>query len=117
MYHEWDYVDGSTNHRTNACCGKPWQAQLTGEATTFRERKIRIYFGHVSLLTSRARADALPAFASSSDQMLDWLAISAGVDGIFTDQPDVVVGWRNERMTQIKNGNPFRLLNDRPKSD
>ena len=63
------------------------------------------------------RTDALPAFASSSDQMLDWLAISAGVDGIFTDQPDVVVGWRNERMTQIKNGNPFRLLNDRPKPD
>jgi hypothetical protein len=33
------------------------------------------------------------------------------VDGIFSDQPDVVVGWRNRRLAEDGKGNPFRLLN------
>lgn len=60
------------------------------------------------------RTDALPAFAESGQQLLEWLAIDAGVDGIFADQPDVVVSWRAQRAVQGKPGNPFRLLNDTP---
>jgi glycerophosphoryl diester phosphodiesterase len=60
------------------------------------------------------RTDALPAFAKSGDQLLEWLAVGAGVDGIFADQPDVVVKWRSQRMAQVTQGNPFRLLNNRP---
>jgi glycerophosphoryl diester phosphodiesterase len=60
------------------------------------------------------RTDALPAFAKSGDQLLEWLAVGAGVDGIFSDQPDVVVKWRSQRVSQVTQGNPFRLLNDRP---
>lgn len=60
------------------------------------------------------RTDTLPTFAKSSEQLLEWLAVGAGVDGIFADQPDVVVKWRSERMSQVTQGNPFRLLNNRP---
>lgn len=60
------------------------------------------------------RTDALPQFAKSSEQLLEWLTVDAGVDGIFTDQPDVVLQWRAERLSQVKHGNPFRLLNNRP---
>ncbi len=60
------------------------------------------------------RTDALPAFAKSGEQLLEWLAVGAGVDGIFADQPDVVVKWRSQRMAQVTQGNPFRLLNNRP---
>lgn len=60
------------------------------------------------------RTDALPAFAESGEQLLEWLAIDAGVDGIFADQPDVVVSWRAQRTVQGRPGNPFRLLNDSP---
>lgn len=34
------------------------------------------------------RADALPAWASSYDELLRALVVEAGVDGFFTDQPD-----------------------------
>jgi glycerophosphoryl diester phosphodiesterase len=61
------------------------------------------------------RTDALPDFADSPEQMLEWLTVDAGVDGIFSDQPDFVVQWRSRRLTQLQNGNPFRLLNSRPK--
>ena len=60
------------------------------------------------------RTDVLPAFAKSSEQLLEWLAVGAGVDGIFADQPDVVVKWRSQRISQVNRGNPFRLLNSRP---
>lgn len=62
------------------------------------------------------RTDALPPFAKNAEQMLEWLTVEAGVDGIFADQPDVVVQWRSRRLAEVKGGNPFRLLNDRPKS-
>ena len=38
---------------------------------------------------------------------------SMQVDGIFADQPDVVVEWRIARKQQVNGGNRFRLLNDR----
>lgn len=59
------------------------------------------------------RTDALPGFVNASDQLLEWLTIDAGVDGIFADQPDVVVNWRNARIAAGGQGNPFRLLNSR----
>ena len=62
------------------------------------------------------RTDALPNFAESSTQYLDWLVIDGGVDGIFADQPDVVVQWRTAKGQQVSGANPFRLLNRRGRS-
>jgi len=59
------------------------------------------------------RTDALPEFAGSATEYLEWLVVAAGVDGIFADQPDVVVDWRNARRQQVNGGNSFRLLNER----
>ena len=39
------------------------------------------------------RSDDLPKFADSSDEVLDLLFNGAGVDGLFTDFPDVAVRW------------------------
>ena len=61
------------------------------------------------------RTDTLPDFADSGDQLLEWLTVDAGVDGIFADQTDFVIQWRSQRMAQVKSGNPFRLLNNKPK--
>jgi glycerophosphoryl diester phosphodiesterase len=57
------------------------------------------------------RADAMPAGVRDADLLLEWLTVEGGVDGIFADQPDVVVGWRNRRLAADGRGNPFRLLN------
>lgn len=57
------------------------------------------------------RSDSLPAFVKQGDEFLEWLTVQAGVDGIFADQPDLVVAWRNQRLQQAGRGNPFRLLN------
>ena len=57
------------------------------------------------------RTDALPEFAESAEQLLEWLTIVAGADGVFSDQPDVVVRWRTQRLSQDHDSNPFRLLN------
>ena len=59
------------------------------------------------------RTDALPGFAGSATEYLEWLVVAAGVDGIFADQPDVVVDWRTARRQQVNGGNAFRLLNER----
>ena len=59
------------------------------------------------------RTDALPGFAGSAAEYLEWLVATAGVDGIFADQPDVVVDWRTARREQVNGGNSFRLLNER----
>ena len=39
------------------------------------------------------RVDELPGVASSVDDLLSLLFTEAGVDGLFTDFPDVVVKW------------------------
>lgn len=57
------------------------------------------------------RSDSLPGFVKQGDELLEWLTVQAGVDGIFADQPDLVVDWRNQRLQQAGRGNPFRLLN------
>ena len=59
------------------------------------------------------RTDALPEYAASATEYLEWLVVAAGVDGIFADQPDVVVDWRNARRQQVNGGSSFRLLNER----
>jgi glycerophosphoryl diester phosphodiesterase len=59
------------------------------------------------------RTDALPAFAGTAAEYLEWLVAAGGVDGIFADQPDVVIDWRTARRQQVNGGNSFRLLNER----
>lgn len=59
------------------------------------------------------RSDALPEFVNQPETLLEWLTVHAGVDGIFADQPDIVIGWRNARIAAGGQGNPFRLLNSR----
>lgn len=57
------------------------------------------------------RSDSLPTFVKNGESLLEVLTVDAGVDGIFTDQPDIVLQWRNQRLQQAGRGNPFRLLN------
>ncbi|MCP4858924.1 MAG: glycerophosphodiester phosphodiesterase [Fuerstiella sp.] len=56
------------------------------------------------------RTDSLPDYASNATTMIDWLVREAGVDGIFTDQPDVLVSWRQIARTQRRVDGPFKLL-------
>lgn len=60
------------------------------------------------------RTDALPPFTAQAEDLLKWLVIDAGVDGIFSDQPDVVVNWRSQQLAKGGNSAPFRLLNNKP---
>jgi len=43
------------------------------------------------------RCDDLPPFASSAEEALEILCGDAGLDGVFTDFPDVVAAWRAAR--------------------
>ena len=61
------------------------------------------------------RTDALPSFVESANEYLELLVVAGGVDGIFGDQPDVVVQWRTTRRQQVNGGSPFHLLNERSK--
>ncbi len=63
------------------------------------------------------RSDALPEFAPSPDDLLNWLVRDAGVDGIFTDQSDVVLAWRNSIGDEAAKRGPFHLLNGRQKTN
>ncbi len=56
------------------------------------------------------RTDKLPDYAESSKQLLDWLVKDARVDGIFTDQPDVVLSWRRDANASGRIKGPFHLL-------
>lgn len=58
------------------------------------------------------RADHLPMFAESVDQLLDWLVQDNGADGIFSDHPDAVVRWRASTSPKSKSG-PFQLIRQR----
>ena len=42
-----------------------------------------------------ARADSLPKWAGSFDELLQAVLVTAGADGIFTDFPDKAVAWRD----------------------
>ncbi len=61
------------------------------------------------------RTDALPSFVESANEYLEWLVVAGGVDGIFADQPDVVVQWRTTRRQQVNGGSQFHLLNEHRK--
>ncbi|MDG1896665.1 MAG: glycerophosphodiester phosphodiesterase family protein [Fuerstiella sp.] len=56
------------------------------------------------------RTDALPDYAPSSKAMIDWLVREAGVDGIFTDQPDILLSWRQGVQAAGRLEGPFKLL-------
>ncbi len=43
------------------------------------------------------RVDDLPKCVSSADELLELLVNEAGIDGLFTDFPDVMVLWRSKR--------------------
>ena len=46
------------------------------------------------------RVDALPEGCVSSDELHEALFVAAGVNGVFTDFPDVTVRWREQDMRQ-----------------
>lgn len=56
------------------------------------------------------RTDDLPKFAESSSQLLNWIVRDAGADGVFTDQPDVVLKWRQAQGDKGARRGPFHLL-------
>ena len=43
------------------------------------------------------RVDDLPKCVRSADELLELLVNEAGIDGLFTDFPDVMVLWRSKR--------------------
>lgn len=58
------------------------------------------------------QADRLPQYADSPNALLDLLVRKSGVDGIFADQPDVVLAWRQAAMKSGPIRGPFHLLNN-----
>lgn len=56
------------------------------------------------------RTDSLPDYAPDSTTMIEWLVRDAGVDGIFTDQPDVLLSWRQIARARGRVEGPFKLL-------
>ena len=59
------------------------------------------------------RADRLPAYAESTDQLLDLLVKEGGADGIFTDHPDVVLQYRRYLEDRPSRPGTFHLLRNR----
>ncbi|MEZ6127639.1 MAG: glycerophosphodiester phosphodiesterase family protein [Planctomycetaceae bacterium] len=62
------------------------------------------------------RTDDLPEHAESPNAVLNLLVQKAGVDGIFTDQPDSVLSWRQAALKVGAIRGPFHLLNGGGKS-
>ncbi len=56
------------------------------------------------------RTDSLPDYAADPATMFNWLVREAGVDGIFTDQPDILLSWRQIARAQGRVEGPFKLL-------
>jgi len=56
------------------------------------------------------RTDSLPEYSESATELLDWLVKEARVDGIFSDQPDVVLEWRRIANESGPIKGPFHLL-------
>lgn len=60
------------------------------------------------------RTDQLPIWAATSDDLLDQLFNEAHVDGVFADQPDVVINYLKKTEARQVTRGPFHLLhNDR----
>jgi glycerophosphoryl diester phosphodiesterase len=60
------------------------------------------------------RTDSLPDYAPDTQTMIDWLVREAGVDGIFTDQPDILLTWRQNVQAAGRPEGPFKLLGNGP---
>lgn len=63
------------------------------------------------------RTDALPKNAGNMTELLDKLVREARVDGIFTDQPDAVLSWRQSVQREAGLRGPFHLLNGQPANE
>lgn len=70
-----------------------------------KEHALQVHVGTV-------RSDALPAGCSDPQILLTWLCREAGVDGVMTDHPDVVLRWRTENSESADRSGPFHLLNE-----
>ncbi|MEQ9406718.1 MAG: glycerophosphodiester phosphodiesterase family protein [Fuerstiella sp.] len=79
------------------------QPQITSLVRTARQHALQV---HVWTF----RTDDLPKYAPSADLLLQWLVRDGGVDGIFADQPDVVLAWRRTAYGQVRPNGPFHLL-------
>ncbi len=76
--------------------GPALSAIVTGKSKADRKVTALVKNAHAAKLLVHPytlRTDELPKFASSTDDLLDVLFREAGVDGLFTDFPDVVVRW------------------------
>lgn len=56
------------------------------------------------------RSDQLPIWAPNSDDLLEQLFRQSGVDGIFADQPDVVIDYLKKTESRQVTRGPFHLL-------
>jgi glycerophosphoryl diester phosphodiesterase len=59
------------------------------------------------------RADDLPMYAASMNDLLNLLVVDAGVDGIFADHPDLAIRWRQQNGRSKPAQGPFHLLQNR----
>lgn len=80
--------------------GEPY---LTKLVQTAHEHTLQV---HVWTL----RDDRLPKWATSSEDLIEWLVRNGGVDGIFTDFPDTVLTWRQKARNAPPIRGPFHLL-------
>ena len=67
--------------------------RLVEDNALVRDAQARGLVVHVYTL----RADRLPPFASTFDELLELIVLEAGVDGVFTDHPDLVVRFLSVR--------------------
>lgn len=73
-------------------------AIVSGTSSTNRQTTDLVTNAHAAKLVVHPytlRADELPKFANSMDDALAVLFTEAGIDGLFTDFPDVAVKWLN----------------------
>ena len=78
--------------------GPALDAIVSGKAKADRKVTDFVKHAHAAKLVVHPytlRADDLPKFADSMDDALEVLFTEAGIDGLFTDYPDVVVRWRD----------------------
>ncbi|MEP3482427.1 MAG: glycerophosphodiester phosphodiesterase family protein [Fuerstiella sp.] len=61
------------------------------------------------------RTDQLPRWAATSDELLNLLFNEARINGLFADQPDVVLHYLEKTATRQADRGPFHLLNDNGK--
>lgn len=93
----------------------PLHAVLTSEPGQPPHVTDLVHMAHQHALLVYVRTfqtDRLPEYAESPASLLDLLVRKSGVDGIFTDQPDVVLAWRQAATKSGPLRGPFHLLNN-----